>query len=67
MIFSFFKPKIVVIFHMKSGAELKFKCRELETQINRMNEITSYSMKGLKNPIAHYIRIDDISAIQVRK
>jgi hypothetical protein len=63
----FIKKKKSVTFHMKSGAALTFKCDNLTTKTNSMNELISYSMVGLVGGTAHYIRLDDVLAIEVKK
>lgn len=61
-----FKRKLRVTFHMKSGAELTIKCDQITTKVDADQALTSYVINGGVG-LAHYIRLDDISAIMVVK
>lgn len=60
------QKKQTVTFHLKSGAELTFKCTRITTKVNSEQELVSYEIAGGDCKNAHYIRLDDISAITVK-
>lgn len=57
----------LVTIHLKSGAQLKVRCKDIKIKFRNGNELSSYEFIGASNPGAvFYVRIDDISAITYR-
>ena len=63
----FMVRKMRVTFHMKSGAEIKFKCESMETKKDASGDLIAYHVKGIRKSPLHYVRLDDITAITVIK
>jgi len=64
---SFWKTHILVEFHLKGGSIVKVKCKNI-SYTHKNNVLQSYEMDGIhpsNSPL--YIRIEDISAINIIK
>jgi len=63
---SFFRKKIRVVFHLKSGATLRFKCDSISAKRDANMDISAYTLSNADNA-PFYVRLDDISAIETHR
>lgn len=62
-------PKVKVVFFMRGGQIIKFKCNKFTIRKNPDNSLAGYSYEGLRNGDRElfYVRLDAIDHINYRK